>query len=83
MRLRYTAAGREQRDIDARKIEFSKILDLEPPVSAPNGLANRPGAGKRMQVAYRELAFSQNLQHRLSDEAGSANHCNVILTFHY
>jgi hypothetical protein len=67
------AAGREQGDIDAGRVETGQILDGVFPAGEIDGGTGRAGAGQDDQLADRKLALGQDRQHGFTNGASGAD----------
>ena len=68
-------ARREQRDVDAAKVEFVEVLDLEDRILAERHLAaGRALGGHGMDLGGGKGTLGEDAQHLASDRAGGADH---------
>ncbi len=82
MLRRGSRAGREKTDIDAAEIELGELLHAQVLATELHRLADRSLARERMKRGDREFALLQDLDHRLTDEAGGADHRDIKFFCH-
>jgi hypothetical protein len=79
---RHRGARREQADLHLREIELGEVLDHQHAITELHPAARGTAAGHGIDLADREFALREDLQHGLADRTRRTHHRHIVLLAH-